>query len=569
MRAHLLAEQTGLGSNAGAVLVGSGGDGLGEATRGPRASRSNGGVGGDGGVFSSGVGRAFAFGPGVGSAPLPFVDGKPKSARSGVAADPNFRGSMWRFVAGEALRASGGRDSPAPSPSDFDGAGLDGVRVDDVRCFVIKSYSEDDVHKSVKYGCWTSTAQGNARLDAAWRCEVPDGFGAHGDLVGGGGEVRRRVVESSSAETSVATSVVATEVVSAATAPALSRPGTPPGSSEGRVIDLTTPPRADRGDSRGTVEGPSSADSASGSPGDSSVVADANGAADANADSDSARPRILLFFSVNSSGHFCGVAEMVGPVDHELRADFWQRDKWPGCFEVRWHLVKDVPNSALRHIRLVQGDKKPVTNSRDAQEVEPSQGMLVLNVFREFRASTTLLDDFEFFGRREKVRASLRRMRDACGGGRFAGGRAPFRSTGSHVAPAAFEFHPGWMRALGFHPPPYPRWPPRAFVDAAVRENVVDPGRARVEPPEPDPSGNPGGGDGFPPPFARDANGDAADAKENAAGRRDDIPIDVDPPLTRIGEEKNAAGARGGGGGGIGARLPPFRFGVEGEAANA
>ena len=350
------------------------------------------------------------------------------------------------------------------------------------------------------------------------------------------------------------------------------------------VVDLDTSTRAVRGDSRGTVEGPSAADSASDdSPGDSSVAAvadpeetradaeaNANADADANVEnSDSSRPRILLFFSVNSSGHFCGVAEMVGPVDHELRADFWQRDKWPGCFKVRWHLVKDVPNSALRHIRLVQGDKKPVTNSRDAQEVEPSQGMLVLNVFREFRASTTLLDDFEFFGRREKVRASLRRMRDACGGGHFAGGRAPYRSTGSRVAPAAFEFHPGWMRASGFHPPPYPRWPPRAYVDGAGRENVVDPGRARVEPPDPDPSGNPGGGDGFPPPFARDANGDAADAKENAAGRRDDIPIDVDPPLTRIGEEKNAAGARGGGGGGIGARLPPFRFGVEGETANA
>ena len=125
MRAHLLAEQTGLGSNAGAVLVGSGGDGLGEATRGPRASRSNGGGGGGGGVGSTGVGRGFAFGPGsgVGSAPapapFPLVDGKPKSARSGVAADPDFRCSMWRFVAGEAFRASGGRDSPAPSPADF------------------------------------------------------------------------------------------------------------------------------------------------------------------------------------------------------------------------------------------------------------------------------------------------------------------------------------------------------------------------------------------------------------------------------------------------------------------
>ena len=52
-----------------------------------------------------------------------------------------------------------------------------------------------------------------------------------------------------------------------------------------------------------------------------------------------ARPRVILFFSVNSSGHFCGVAEMTGAVDHDARADFWQRDKWPGCFDVDWHYV--------------------------------------------------------------------------------------------------------------------------------------------------------------------------------------------------------------------------------------
>lgn len=35
--------------------------------------------------------------------------------------------------------------------------------------FVIKSYSEDDVHKSVKYNMWTSTPNGNKKLDAAYR----------------------------------------------------------------------------------------------------------------------------------------------------------------------------------------------------------------------------------------------------------------------------------------------------------------------------------------------------------------------------------------------------------------
>ena len=34
--------------------------------------------------------------------------------------------------------------------------------------FVIKSYSEDDVHKSIKYRVWSSTPNGNKRLDGAY-----------------------------------------------------------------------------------------------------------------------------------------------------------------------------------------------------------------------------------------------------------------------------------------------------------------------------------------------------------------------------------------------------------------
>lgn len=35
--------------------------------------------------------------------------------------------------------------------------------------FVIKSYSEDNVHKSIKYSVWASTPNGNRKLDAAYR----------------------------------------------------------------------------------------------------------------------------------------------------------------------------------------------------------------------------------------------------------------------------------------------------------------------------------------------------------------------------------------------------------------
>lgn len=77
----------------------------------------------------------------------------------------------------------------------------------------------------------------------------------------------------------------------------------------------------------------------------------------------------MLASQVNTSGQFVGVAEMVGPVDFNKTLDYWQQDKWIGCFPVKWHIVKDVPNSILKHITLENNDNKPVTNSRDTQEV--------------------------------------------------------------------------------------------------------------------------------------------------------------------------------------------------------
>lgn len=72
---------------------------------------------------------------------------------------------------------------------------------------------------------------------------------------------------------------------------------------------------------------------------------------------------------VNASGQFCGVAEMTGRVDFNKNMDFWQQDKWNGYIPVKWHIIKDVPNPHFRHIILENNDNKPVTNSRDTQEV--------------------------------------------------------------------------------------------------------------------------------------------------------------------------------------------------------
>ncbi|MED6112793.1 hypothetical protein PIB30_064950 [Stylosanthes scabra] len=161
----------------------------------------------------------------------------------------------------------------------------------DAKFFVIKSYSEDNVHKSIKYGVWASTPNGNRKLDAAYR----------------------------------------------------------------------------------------------------------------QAQEKQDHCPIFLFFSVNASAQFCGVAEMIGPVNFDKSADFWQQDKWSGQFPVKWHIIKDVPNSQFRHIVLENNDNKPVTNSRDTQEVKLQQGIEMLTILKNYETDVSILDDFDFYEDRQKA----------------------------------------------------------------------------------------------------------------------------------------------------------------------
>lgn len=160
----------------------------------------------------------------------------------------------------------------------------------DAKFFVIKSYSEDDVHKSIKYNVWSSTQNGNKKLDAAYH----------------------------------------------------------------------------------------------------------------EAQKSSGNCPIFLLFSVNTSGQFVGLAEMSGPVDFDKNLEYWQQDKWLGCFPVKWHIVKDVPNSVLKHITLENNENKPVTNSRDTQEVKLEQGLQLLKIFKDYSSEQSLLDDFNFYEDRQK-----------------------------------------------------------------------------------------------------------------------------------------------------------------------
>ncbi|KAI4335047.1 hypothetical protein L6164_013730 [Bauhinia variegata] len=169
------------------------------------------------------------------------------------------------------------------------------VDYENAKFFVIKSYSEDDVHKSIKYNIWSSTPHGNKKLDSAY-------------------EDAKRIAAGNSG-------------------------GCP----------------------------------------------------------------IFLFFSVNASGQFCGVAEMVGPVDFNKDMDFWQQDKWSGSFSVKWHMIKDVPNANFRHIILENNENKPVTNSRDTQEIMYKKGLEMLKIFKNHNLKTSLLDDFMYYENRQKI----------------------------------------------------------------------------------------------------------------------------------------------------------------------
>ncbi|KAK8915981.1 hypothetical protein KSP39_PZI023140 [Platanthera zijinensis] len=42
------------------------------------------------------------------------------------------------------------------------------IDYNDAKFFIIKSYSEENIHKSIKYGVWASTVYGNNKLDSAY-----------------------------------------------------------------------------------------------------------------------------------------------------------------------------------------------------------------------------------------------------------------------------------------------------------------------------------------------------------------------------------------------------------------
>ena len=102
---------------------------------------------------------------------------------------------------------------------------------------------------------------------------------------------------------------------------------------------------------------------------------------------------IYLFFSVNGSGKFMGLAQMVTEVEYKVNFNYWsQNDKWKGFFFINWLFIKDIPNRIFRTIINEYNDNKPVTSSRDTQEIVPSAGIEMLKIFKDYPSDNSIFD---------------------------------------------------------------------------------------------------------------------------------------------------------------------------------
>ena len=113
---------------------------------------------------------------------------------------------------------------------------------------------------------------------------------------------------------------------------------------------------------------------------------------------------VYLFFSCNGSGRYVGVARMKSACDENKSFEYWTQDgKWPGLFDVEWLFIKDVPFKEFKNIIITMkdGEVKPVSNSRDTQEIPFEQAKIMLEKIEKYQNSNTILEHFEFYDLRQ------------------------------------------------------------------------------------------------------------------------------------------------------------------------
>ncbi|GBG71620.1 hypothetical protein CBR_g9036 [Chara braunii] len=88
--------------------------------------------------------------------------------------------------------------------------------------------------------------------------------------------------------------------------------------------------------------------------------------------------RVLLIFSVNTSGHFQGYARMASPIGRRM-STLWSENgeggsPWGGTFSVEWIRLFDLPFQKTLHLKNPLNHWKPVKISRDCQELTADIG---------------------------------------------------------------------------------------------------------------------------------------------------------------------------------------------------
>ena len=125
---------------------------------------------------------------------------------------------------------------------------------------------------------------------------------------------------------------------------------------------------------------------------------------------------VYLFFSCNGSGRFVGVARMKTPCDNDKSFEYWTQDqKWMGLFEVEWIFIKDVPFKEFKDIIITMkdGETKPISNSRDVQEIPFDAAKKMMEIFENFQNTNTILEHFKFYDtRQENYMKKMKIMKD-------------------------------------------------------------------------------------------------------------------------------------------------------------
>ena len=95
---------------------------------------------------------------------------------------------------------------------------------------------------------------------------------------------------------------------------------------------------------------------------------------------------------------------MKSNVQNDKVFPFWALEKYNNqLFDVEWLMIKDVPFKQFWNIsiKMTDGVERPVTFSRDSQEVPLEQARMMLEVYENSASQNTILEHFEYYDMRQ------------------------------------------------------------------------------------------------------------------------------------------------------------------------